>query len=74
MIFTPRSDARWYGFAPAKAGRNEWWMLMIGTPSAQELAREDLHVAGEHDQVDVRAAARSSAPRARLARVTGTWW
>ena len=29
MTLTPRSWAWWYGSAPAKAGRNEWWMLMM---------------------------------------------
>ena len=53
MIFTPRSLARRYGSAPAKAGRNEWWMLTIGAPTrCQEVADEDLHVAREHDQVE----------------------
>ena len=34
MSLTPRSFAFLYGSAPMKAGRNEWWMLMTGTPSA----------------------------------------
>ena len=29
MSFTPRSFARWYGFAPSNAGKNEWWMLIV---------------------------------------------
>ncbi len=33
MIFTPRSRARSYGAAPAKAGRNEWWMFITGAPT-----------------------------------------
>ena len=28
-------------------------MLIAGAPRRQEVAREDLHVAGEHDQVDL---------------------
>ena len=65
------------GLAPAKAGRNEWWMLITGTPSAlEEVAGEDLHVAGEHDEVDVAAAARAARASASglPPRSTGTWW
>ncbi len=29
MILTPRSCALWYGRPPSKAGRKEWWMLMV---------------------------------------------
>jgi hypothetical protein len=53
--------AWWYGFAPTNAGRNEWWMLMIRRRILRdELRRQDLHVAGEHDQIDVPFAAISS--------------
>ena len=53
------------GPAPAKAGRNEWWMLMTGRADLpEELAGEDLHVAGQHDQVEAAArAARAAPPR-----------
>ncbi len=54
MSFTPRSWAWWYGFAPTNAGRNEWWMLIARPPSgAQSVVGQDLHVAGEHDEVDL---------------------
>ena len=29
ISFTPRPKACRYGLAPAKAGRNEWWMFTI---------------------------------------------
>ena len=65
MILTPRSRALRYGSAPTNAGRNEWWMLITGTPSrSRKSRREDLHVAGEHDQIGrCRRAARACAPR-----------
>ena len=31
--------ARRYGAAPTNAGRNEWWMLITGHPTAQEAGR-----------------------------------
>ena len=46
MTWTPLSSARRYGSAPAKAGRNEWWVLITG---ASTQAAEDLHAAGEDD-------------------------
>ena len=54
------------GFAPLNPGRNEWWMLMQrpGERGAQ-LGREDLHVAGEHDELDVVLARRRRARAAR---------
>ena len=44
--FDTRSRARLYGAAPMKAGRNEWWMLINGQPTPEELRCEYLHVTG----------------------------
>ncbi len=40
MSLTPRSLALRYGVAPMNVGRNEWWMLMTGTPSASRKSSE----------------------------------
>ncbi len=41
---------------PEKAGRNEWWMLMIGRPTSPKEPRgEHLHVSSEHHQIHVTA-------------------
>ena len=40
MSFTPRSFALRYGAAPMKAGRNEWWMLITGTPTSSRKSSE----------------------------------
>ena len=34
MSLTPRSCAWWYGRAPLKLGRNEWWMLIDRGPAS----------------------------------------
>ena len=36
MSLTPRVWAWWYGRAPAKLGRNEWWMLIARPASASQ--------------------------------------
>ena len=43
------------GAAPMKAGRNEWWMLIIGAPTAARNSGKDLHIACRHHQIDVAA-------------------